>query len=75
MRWVLLKWHDNEMSWAHVHGWIVMSWIWNVKRLALKVDILVISLHREYFLTVIIFWYVSVHNSLGSLGETFRVAL
>jgi len=29
-----------------------MSLNWNVKRLALKVDILVISLHGEYYLTV-----------------------
>jgi len=27
------------------------------------------------FLVVYVCWFVSVHNSLGSLGETFRVAL
>jgi len=27
------------------------------------------------FLAVYVCWSVSVHNSLGSLGETFRVAL
>jgi len=31
--------------------------------------------HMCKFLAVYVCWSVSVHNSLGSLGETFRVAL
>jgi len=31
--------------------------------------------HMYNVLVVYVCWSVSVHNSLGSLGETFRVAL
>jgi len=31
--------------------------------------------HMYKFLVVYVCWSVLVHNSLGSLGETFRVAL
>jgi len=70
MRWVeiLLAWMVyDELKWVGPETW---------KALALKVGTINVYLCMVNILRLCEYgWYVSVHNSLESLGETFRVAL
>ena len=60
----MLKWHDNEMSWT-LCTWMdydKLEWVGsgNLKVTTLKVDIMRVSLHIEYYLIVwLYFVYVS----------------